>query len=1151
MLFVRPTILRTRTSLATFLSILASMLVLTVTGAGPAFAFAGDLDPTFGNAGTVVTDIAGNDLGRAVAVLPDGRIVVVGTSALTDLEYDIEVAVYLPSGALDPGFSSDGKLTIDNSSFDFGEAVDVMTEGNAYKIIVGGCTSSALIDGGTPGTGAASDDTCGTGSQMIVAKVDVASGALDPTFGTGGIAVTTTPLIDAVGNALVVQPSDSKILIAGATSGAGRDFAVARFTSAGTIDSLWGVAGYVITDNPNPAANENDEAFGITLQFTDPSTFKVVVAGHSDESGLSPDNYNIAAARYSNLGVLDAGFGAGGFKTTDVEPGVTPSQDFGRDVKIQPGSDPSQPFPGKIVVGGYTNSGGVNQFVAVRYDDNGPEDTTFSGDGKALVDVPGPTGAGRASVARAIDIQPNHKIVLTGASQASSTSLTEFAVVRLTRDGELDPTFSGDGKATTSLSAGADDAWDAVIQPDGKIVAAGFAGPDLGVARYYGDPVAFLSAPPPTTEGNSGLKDFIFTVTLSASSVEEVKLRFTTPLPDDSAVGCAPEVTATVCDYNRVTNTTVTFPAGVTSTTVDLSRAPRVQVRGDTVAEPAQETFDATITSLSGPAAVSPSAGAATATVLDDEPVAVSIGDYADFEGNDGTTKDFSFIVSQTVPNPSDVTTTVSFRTVPDTATSNVDYIARTGTVEIPAGQATSVPPVTVTVNGDNDATESDERFFVEITGVTCTPSCGAQPRTIGDGRGEGLIKDDDNAPRPQIEIGDVTAEEGDSGTTLFNFIVTQTGTTTETVTVTYKTDDCTTGPCEGPDARVAQAGTDYVSRSGQFVFPPGGPTQTDTVTVNVNGDDTPEFDEIFKVTITAAGNRAQVQDGEGRGTIRDDDGGQPPPGGGGEVFTESLGGALIGGPDSASWAEGRLDVFVIGTDNAMWQKSYEGNAWSGWSSLGGRFTSDPSAVSWDTGRIDVFGRGGDNALWHAAYSNGAWTGWESLGGIITSAPDVASSEPGRLDVFARGGDNALWRKTWNGTSWSAWESLGGIISSDPSAVSWGPDRIDVFARGADNALWQKTWDGSSWTGWGSLGGQLIGGPDASSLGQGSLDVFVIGTDKALWQNFFEDGVGWSGWGSWGGIYTSDPSAVSWSSTRIDVFGRGGDNALWHKWQGS
>src|SRR5262245_13368926 len=73
-------------------------------------------------------------------------------------------------------------------------------------------------------------------------------------------------------------------------------------------------------------------------------------------------------------------------------------------------------------------------------------------------------------------------------------------------------------------------------------------------------------------------------------------------------------------------------------------------------------------------------------------------------------------------------------------------------------------------------------------------------------------------------------------------------------------------------------------------------------------------------------------------------------------------------------------------------------------------FVSDPAAVSWGPGRIDVFVRGSDNALWHKWFEN-QWSGWESLGGSITSAPDVASWGAGRLDVFARGSDNSMMHK--------------------------------------------------------------------------------------------------------------------------------------------
>jgi peptidoglycan hydrolase-like protein with peptidoglycan-binding domain len=167
----------------------------------------------------------------------------------------------------------------------------------------------------------------------------------------------------------------------------------------------------------------------------------------------------------------------------------------------------------------------------------------------------------------------------------------------------------------------------------------------------------------------------------------------------------------------------------------------------------------------------------------------------------------------------------------------------------------------------------------------------------------------------------------------------------------------------------------------------------------------------------------------------------------------ESLGGVLTSAVGVSSWAPGRLDTFVRGTDNALWHKWYQ-NGWSGWESLGGFLTSGPAAVSWGSGRIDAFVRGGDNALWHKWYQNG-WSGWESLGGVLTSDPAVSSWSSGRLDVFVRGTDNALWHK-WYQNGWSGWESLGGVLTSAPDAVSWGNGRIDAFVRGTDNAMWHK-----------------------------------------------------------------------------------------------
>ena len=256
----------------------------------------------------------------------------------------------------------------------------------------------------------------------------------------------------------------------------------------------------------------------------------------------------------------------------------------------------------------------------------------------------------------------------------------------------------------------------------------------------------------------------------------------------------------------------------------------------------------------------------------------------------------------------------------------------------------------------------------------------------------------------------------------------------------------------------------------------------------------------------------------------------------------ETLGGVLTSGPGVSSWSSGRLDVFVRGTDSALWHKWYDGG-WSDWESLGGVLTSSPGAVSWAEGRIDVFVRGTDSALWHKWYDNG-WSDWESLGGTLTSEPTVCSWSSGRLDVFVRGTDSALWHK-WYDNGWSDWESLGGVLTSGPGAVCWASDRIDVFVCGTDSALWHKWYD-NGWSDWESLGGVLTSSPGASSWASGRLDVFAAGTDSAMWHKWYDNG--WSDWESLGGVLTSAPAAVSWGANRIDTFVAGTDSALWHKW---
>jgi hypothetical protein len=110
----------------------------------------------------------------------------------------------------------------------------------------------------------------------------------------------------------------------------------------------------------------------------------------------------------------------------------------------------------------------------------------------------------------------------------------------------------------------------------------------------------------------------------------------------------------------------------------------------------------------------------------------------------------------------------------------------------------------------------------------------------------------------PRISINDVSLNEGITGTTAFNFNVTLSSASPQTVTVNYATANGT-----------ATAGSDYVANSGTVIFNSGETSKT--VTVQVNGDTTTEPNETFTVNLSNAVN-APILDNQGVGTILNDD---------------------------------------------------------------------------------------------------------------------------------------------------------------------------------------------------------------------------------------------------------------------------------------
>ena len=167
--------------------------------------------------------------------------------------------------------------------------------------------------------------------------------------------------------------------------------------------------------------------------------------------------YNFALARYLPDGSLDTGFSGDGRQTTDF----LGANESGNDVALQ--------ADGAIVVAGYAQGASNNDFAVARYLSDGSLDTGFSGDGRQTTDF-----ASGSDLANGVALQADGRIVVAGSAVESGQS-SNVAVARYQADGELDPTFSGDGRQTTDFAGSLDAGNGVAVQADGRIVVAGSA----------------------------------------------------------------------------------------------------------------------------------------------------------------------------------------------------------------------------------------------------------------------------------------------------------------------------------------------------------------------------------------------------------------------------------------------------------------------------------------------------------------------------------------------------------------------------------------------------------------------------------------------------------------------------------------------------
>jgi uncharacterized delta-60 repeat protein len=406
----------------------------------------GLLDPTFGSGGQVLSSFTNNvDTAEAVTVQPDGKIVTAGGTVVSGSKTgaDFLVARYNVDGSLDTGFGSGGHTATDfGSPVDGAKAVALQPQaGGPAKILAAGGTRShqgidefalarynadgtldttfgtkgkvitELAGGKSGGVGAMAVD--GSGRIVVAGEADgvtptlvryTPNGALDTSFGTGGMLLTNISAINSPVK-VVLQP-DGKIVLACSPTNT-PEFITARFNANGTADTTFGTGGVVATH-----VGGSDVAGGVTID----GAGRILVAGWDDGIQINGDYL----LRYAANGALDSSFGSGGVATL-VNPAGWSSL---VDARIVAGV--AVQANGQIVVGGNLSNmqqGGLEYEVAVWANPDGTLDTDYGSGGWAS------TVIGGGGEARAMALQPDG-LLLAGYVTTAGFNPTDLTLAR-------------------------------------------------------------------------------------------------------------------------------------------------------------------------------------------------------------------------------------------------------------------------------------------------------------------------------------------------------------------------------------------------------------------------------------------------------------------------------------------------------------------------------------------------------------------------------------------------------------------------------------------------------------------------------------------------------------------------------------------------
>ena len=398
--------------------------------------------------GKISTDISALSLDEATSVTmqSDGKILVAGYSSSAGVVVDFALVRYNTDGSLDNSFGADGKLTTDiSSSADHAYSVTVQADG---KILVAG------------------EGNIGFANYDFALVRYNSDGSLDTGFDTDGKVTTNIGSGDDRGRSVAVQ-ADGKILVAGYINGVSGEVALVRYNPDGSLDTSFDTDGKL-------TALDGYLALGRSVAVQ--TDGHILVGGFSSAGGF-------ALLRFNSDGSLDTSFDTDGKAAVSIG-GIG---DYCSGYSIAAQAD------GKILLAGYAQLSGNEDFALVRFNADGSLDTSFDFDGKASVNLGiQQNGANSLDLGYSLAVQSDGKILIAGNSNANSSPDWNFAAVRFNADGSLDTSFDTDGKVITDFNGLVDGASGVVVQADGKILVAGTTwvpgnNSDFGLVRYNVD----------------------------------------------------------------------------------------------------------------------------------------------------------------------------------------------------------------------------------------------------------------------------------------------------------------------------------------------------------------------------------------------------------------------------------------------------------------------------------------------------------------------------------------------------------------------------------------------------------------------------------------------------------------------------------------